>query len=63
MANILGMKDVAAVEGAMVIMNTKSGKEIIVALKDGTIFELKQFFNGLYYIDTDKDDTNRGELI
>ena len=60
MANILGMKYVAAVEGARVIMNTKNGKEISIALKDGTIFEFKQFSNGLYYIDTDKDYTNRG---
>ena len=54
MANISSTKDTTALEGEMVTKDTRDGTEIIVALKDGTIFGFKQFTNELYYFDTNE---------
>ena len=51
MANIMCMKTITRIPGARVYMDTDHSTIFILALNDENTYELKQFKNGLYYLD------------
>ena len=52
MANILSLKSVGDIDGVRIVLDTSVGTSFYVSTTNGTVYEFKQFHNGLYYFDT-----------
>jgi hypothetical protein len=60
LANILSLKEVAALPGVNVTMDTNQSKSINVHLQDSSVIMFKQYRDGLYAFDTAQDKVTTG---